>query len=108
MKAKPKPEIGAIKRPSREAFLAALAVCGVPARACRAAGITRKTYYDWRAHPESGPEFIKACADAESEADDELEGKAMDLARAGDRQMLMFLLKTRRRAKYGDKVDVRP
>jgi len=88
--------------PLQAAFLAALSEVGVPARACRAAGVSRAAYYKWR----EDKEFQAKCADAVAEAVEELEGVAMERARRGCKDMLKFLLSRLNRQKYGDKLEL--
>lgn len=87
----------------RPAFLAAFRNSANVRAACQAAGIERSTAYKARKRE---PVFGEAWADAEEEALDLIEAKAMRIALDGDPQMLMFFLKTRRAEKYRDRVDI--
>lgn len=73
------------------------------AAACTAAGISRETWYDWVA---SDPAFQKAVDEATEFVTDELEKEAIKRAKNGSDTLIIFLLKSRRRAQYGDKVQV--
>jgi len=71
------------------------------ANAANAVGVTRKTVYNWR---DAHPEFKDAFDDIQESITDELETTAVGKALAGDVTMLIFMLKSRRREIYGDKV----
>ena len=73
----------------RPPFLAAFRNSAVRG-ACQAAGVDRSTVYKARKRE---PEFAAAWDEAEQEALDLLEAKAVQLAMGGDTQLLMFLLK---------------
>jgi hypothetical protein len=86
---------------ARERFIDELrASCNVSA-AARAAGIPRRTAYNWRA---SDPAFAEAWEDAEEEAADDLEQVARDRAKAGSERMLEILLKAHRPEKFVERV----
>ena len=68
--------------------------------AVRAAGIARSTYYEWR---NTHPDFAAAADDAIEEGTDALEDEGKRRAMNGSDTMLIFLLKGRRREKYGDR-----
>lgn len=77
-------------------FLAALKKKPNIAAACRAAEISRRTYYNYRERDE---DFAKAAADAEEDGVDYLEEKLWNKAMAGNIAALIYLLKARR---FGD------
>jgi len=72
--------------------------------ACAAENIGRRTYYDWRT---ADPEFASAADEAIEIGIDKLEDEANRRAKGpnGSDTLLIFLLKSRRRAVYGDKVE---
>jgi hypothetical protein len=75
------------------------------ADACRFQKINRSTYYRWR---DSDPDFKQAADDAIEDGTDLLEDYALQRALDGESDTLaIFLLKGRRREKYGDRVDQR-
>lgn len=75
---------------------------GTVAAACSAARIGRTTWYDWRTND---PEFNRLAGEAEEAVTDALEEVAQLRATMpeGSDTLLIFLLKARRRALYGDK-----
>lgn len=69
--------------------------------AAKAAGISRKTLYNWR---DANPDFAEALEDVDEGVTDLVESSALRKAiREGDTTMQIFLLKTRRRDIYGDR-----
>ena len=84
----------------RPLFLAAFRNGGNVRAAAHAAAVDWSTVYKARKRE---PEFAAAWDTAEQEALDLLEGKAMQLALAGDTRLLMFFLRTRRPERYGDR-----
>ena len=111
--------MGAIKRWQRP-FLAALTECGVILHAARATGVDRSCV--WRLRKVNA-DFDQACRDAIENATDVLEAEAIRRARDGvledvyykgevvgqrivySDQLLMALLKGRRREIYGDRME---
>lgn len=103
------------------AVLTALAQSGNVSVACRAAGISRASFYEWQ---ESDPEFKKAAAAAKDEATELLEAEALRRARSGIEEpvfyqgkkcgavrrysdtLLIFLLKAARPEKYRERSAV--
>lgn len=82
---------------ARETFLDTLReTCNV-SEAARAAGIGRRTAYDWRDADEA---FAAEWDDAEDEAIDKLEKVARDRAIDGSDRMMEILLKAHRPDKY--------
>lgn len=91
-------------RKTTSAFLAALAGGWSITKACRDAGISNRTYYDWR---EEHPEFAVAADRAIEQGTDKLEDIAWERATRpldGSDTMLIFLLKARRPAKYRETI----
>lgn len=72
--------------------------------ACRAANITRRTYYDWL---DEHPEFRKLAEEAIEAGTDGLEDVAADRAMERSDQLLMFLLKSRRPDLYRERTETR-
>jgi hypothetical protein len=83
-------------------FLSALKQTPNVTLAARAANISREMVYRSR---RSDPAFAEAWQSALDEAVDFLENKAWDLAMRDNVPLLMFLLKSHRRAVYGDKTQ---
>lgn len=87
---------------ARATFIKVLAEhCNV-SEAARAAGIGRRTAYDWR---EADPEFAAAWDEAEQTAADALEAEAWTRATTGKSdRMLEILLKGHRPEKFVDRI----
>lgn len=68
--------------------------------ACRAAGLARRTVYDWRS---SDGQFRSDWDAAVEEGTDELEDVAVKRAKESSDTLLIFLLKARRPDKYKDR-----
>lgn len=81
--------------------LVAFRGAGMVVSACAAAGIGRQTWYDWI---EADPVFAAAVVDAREDALDDLEKEAVKRAKEGSDTLLIFLLKSQRREKFGDRV----
>lgn len=81
----------------RDRFISALREQGVVAEACRAAGIARRTAYNWR---HKWVTFRQDWDDALEEALDKLELEARSRALDKSDQLLMFLLKAHRPTVY--------
>jgi hypothetical protein len=111
-----------VRTPKNEAaFLNALCDGRSVTAACIDAGISRVAAYDWRA---ADATFAKAWDDAVEEGTDRLEDEAHRRARDGTQKpvyqggkkvgaineysdtLMIFLLKARRRSKFGDKQEV--
>lgn len=86
---------------ARETFLAELRVTCNVSHSARAAGVGRRTVYDWR---EADPVFAEAWVDAEEEAVDALELAARNRAIDGSDRMMEILLKAHRPEKYVERV----
>lgn len=91
------------RTPKKErALLAKLSEGKSIVAACRAANVGRSTYYEWR---EKYPDFRQAADDAIEDGTDLLEDEAHERATRDENPsdtLLIFLLKARRRKKYGD------
>ncbi len=108
-------------RARKNAFLAAFRQCGTWRIAAAAAGIHRGTIRQWR---EWDPEFAQACKDAEEDAIDLIEARAHQLSTEGvlepvycqgihvgdvrkfEPRLMQFMLQSRRREVYGQKVGL--
>jgi hypothetical protein len=86
-----------------ERLLAKLAQGYSVTAACKAEKIGRQTYYDWRNGDDA---FAKAADAAIEQGTDVLEDAARSRALYQSDTLLIFLLKARRRDKYGDKQEV--
>jgi hypothetical protein len=87
------------KRIWQKAFLACLSVCGNVTDTCRKLDVDPSTVYD---HKKADPEFARLWEEALDKAMDCLEIEAHRRAKAGSDRLLEFLLKCRRKDKYGD------
>lgn len=87
----------------QQPFLEALAKHGTVTKACDAAGVGRTTAYRER---QADEEFALAWADIDSQVTEKLEGKAVQMALAGDGKMLEFLLKARKPEQYRESYKV--
>jgi len=85
----------------RPVFLSTLRSTGNVRLACKTAGISRKTAYQWR---NRSRRFRAEWDDAVDEAIDTLEGEARKRALAGSDALLMFLLRANRPGKYRETV----
>jgi len=91
-----------IAHPKKRAMLSALSQTGNVSAAARAAGIARRTHYDWLA---SDPSYGPAVDQAMEEAADVLEAVARKRAIVGSDLLLIFLLKAIRPAKFRDRYE---
>lgn len=82
-------------------FFSSLRSTGIVSAAAQAAGVGRSIVYQYR---RECPEFAAQWEEAEQEAIGLLEDIATKRAAAASDTLLIFLLKTRARAKYGDVV----
>ena len=78
-------------------FLAALKLGRSIAAAARAAGVGRRTVYDWR---DRDPAFAAGWDEAWDIGTDHLEDLALKAAEAGSERLLLALLKARRPERY--------
>lgn len=76
---------------------------GTVQAACRAVGIGRRTWYNWK---RDDPAFAALVAEADEDVTDELEEEAHKRAKDSSDTLLIFLLKAKRRAIYGDKQTI--
>ena len=83
----------------RAAFLKTLAAGDSVSKACDAAGIGRRTAYDWR---DADEELAAEWDDAVETGTDVLEDEAVQRAKNGSDTLLIFMLKARRPEKYKD------
>ncbi len=96
---------GALKKTeiTKAKALKAFSLAGTVQDACGVAEIGRRTWYNWM---EDDPVFAAQVMEATEGVSDELEKEAIARAKAGSDTLLIFLLKSRRRHLYGDKVHV--
>lgn len=64
---------------------------GTVTGACKRAGISRKTFYEWK---KNDPDFANAVEDAEQQVIDNLEAEAIKRATSRSDTLLIFLLKS--------------
>jgi hypothetical protein len=94
----PRPHRNSRRTPEAEAkFLAALTGGQSIAAAARAAGIGRRTAYDWR---DRDPAFATTWDEAWDVGTDHLEDLALKAAEKGSERMLICLLRARRPERY--------
>lgn len=86
--------------PTKQRALAGYLKHGTITAATAAAGVDRGTWYDWL---EKDERFRELAVDAEQAAADALEQKAHQRAKKGSDTLLIFLLKSLRRSKFGDR-----
>ena len=84
----------------KRAAIASYVEYGTVTAACRAAGIGRTTWYDWK---KADSDFAQAVADAEESVADKLEQEAIRRAMDSSDTMLIFLLKGLRPGRYADR-----
>ena len=93
----------ASNRAAMDRFLDRLRQSGNVRLACQAAGIPRRTAYNWRGKWST---FSAEWDEALDDALDILEGKAWERAAQHSDRLLMFLLKAHRRDVYGDRQEL--
>lgn len=76
---------------------------GTVLSACKAANISRDTWYRWKA---DDPAFAALVIAADEDVLDDLEEAAHERAKESSDTLLIFLLKSKRRAVFGDKQTV--
>lgn len=109
-----------LKNPRQRAFLSAYVIMGVVSKAAEAAGIHRKTHYEWL---NNDPEYVEAFRQAEEDAIEALErearrralegieepiyqgGKKVGVVRKYSDTLLIFLLKGAAPDKYRERVQ---
>jgi len=89
---------------NRETLVAALREGLSVGGACTVAGISRRSYYDWRSED---PEFAAECDEAMDAGTDFLEDVARQRATESSDTLLIFLLKARRPEKYRERQETR-
>lgn len=100
---RPPPGVHGYSEAVRAKALVAFRKTGTVQAACEAASIARKTWYDWVANDSA---FQEAVDEATDFVTDDLEKEAIKRAKEGSDTLIIFLLKSRRRHIYGDKVTV--
>lgn len=89
--------------PRKQKALTAYLTHGTVAMACAAAAIGRTTFYEWA---QQDPEFARLYGEAKEHVVDEIEAharrRALDATNPSD-VLTIFMLKSHRRATYGDK-----
>lgn len=80
----------------------ALAAGKTAAGAARAAGVTRMTLFNWK---DAHPSFARRWDEANETVTDSIEATATEKALGGDTALLIFMLKTRRRSVYQERVE---
>ncbi|HEX8941686.1 MAG TPA: hypothetical protein VF785_01035 [Gemmatimonadaceae bacterium] len=95
-----RPAAESAKQTAKERALSKFMEIGTVKGACAAAGVPRRTWYNWM---ESDESFAALVVDASEHVSDELEGEAIARAKNGSDTLLMFLLKARRPAVYREK-----
>jgi hypothetical protein len=88
------------KQTVKERALSKFIEIGTVKGACAAAGVPRRTWYNWM---ESDESFAALVVDASEHVSDELEEEAIARAKSGSDTLLMFLLRARRPAVYREK-----
>lgn len=82
-----------MKQGRKRAFLASLRESGgIICAACKAANITRQTYYNWY---KSDPDFKEQADEVQAAQIDFVESKLLELINAGDTTATIFYLKTK-------------
>ena len=84
-------------------FIEALKAMPVVRLACEHAGISRKTAYKTRTED---ADFRAIWDDAIEDGIDMIEAQCHALARQGNERLMVFILRTRRRRLYGEKLDL--
>ncbi len=84
---------------NKAAFVAQLILGAAPGNAAQAVGIARSTAYMWK---KDDRDFSELWDDAVETALDDLETDLHKLAKAGDTQAIIFILKWRRRGVYNN------
>ncbi len=76
---------------------------GIVAYACEAAGITRKTFYEWK---KDDPEFAEKVDDITEATLDRVEGKLLEAINDDNITAIIFYLKTKGRKRgYVEQID---
>ena len=93
----------ASNRAAMDRFLSKLATTGNVLLSCKAAGVPRRTVYNWRS---KWATFRAEWDEALEDACDILEWEAWKRAKDSSDRLLMFLLKAHRRSVYGDRQEI--
>ena len=72
------------------------------AAAAKSVGVSRQTLYNWR---DENPDFNSAWDDIQESITDEIERSAISRAIEGDTTLSIFMLKTRRRDVYQERIE---
>lgn len=91
------------KKEMQGAFLEAFPEIGTITHAARAAGIGRRTHYDWL---DADPEYAERFRAVQEESTDVLEQVAIQRAKDGSDTLLIFLLKGRKPHMYRERYNV--
>jgi len=91
------PLLPSVTAKRKKMFLEKLRKFETVTHAAEAAGVRRKTVYEWR---KNDPEFARAIDEVFEDVTDELEKEAHRRAKDGSDTLLIFLLKARRPAMY--------
>jgi hypothetical protein len=97
------PTAGPVRQTAKDRALSKFIEIGTVKGACVAAGVPRRTWYNWM---ESDESFAARVLAASEDVVDELEQEAIARAKNGSDTLLMFLLKARRPAVYRDKQTI--
>ncbi len=84
----------------KQKALTAHSIGSTVAQSANFAGVSERTIYNWRAQD---PEFAQAWDQGRDQLVEGIEAQAFKLAMNGDRQLLMFLLKSHKPELYGIK-----
>lgn len=89
----------------KQRALAAYREAGTVMHACIAAGVGRRTWYDWM---EQDPKFAAAAIETGEAVTDDLEKEAIKRAKEGSDTLIIFLLKSKRPEQYREthKIEV--
>ena len=90
---------GEIGHAKKRAFCAAFARKGTILDACKAAGISRQTYYNWSEHD---PAFVAAVGLARAEFGDALEAKCYRMALKGDASVPLLIVGLKMAGRFVD------
>ena len=92
---------------AKAAFIKALAASGVVLAGCRAAGVDRKSVYQWRKHDEQfGADWAAAIDDATDILEAELMKRARNAEIPGSTTALIFALKACAPHKYRENITI--
>lgn len=86
----------------KDGALQAYVVCGTVTGACEAAGIGRRTWYDWIRDDQT---FAAAVEESKDAVADSLEQRAIERALGGSDTLMIFLLKSLRPDKFKERKE---